>query len=79
MPSVPKNHLTQVRTQASFVLKGERMWLVVVNILLSESFVLAAVHIGLVTVFLLTSSKTKDVLSSAISNILLQKGQDQHD
>ena len=55
------------------------MWLVVANFLLLESFVLAAVHIGLVTAFLLTSSKTKDILYSAISNILLQKGQGQHD
>ena len=47
--SVPKNHLTQDRIQASFVLKGEEVWLVVTNFLVSESFVLAAVHIGQVT------------------------------
>ena len=50
--SVPKNHLTQLRIQASFTLKGEGMWPVVANLLVTESFVLAAVHIGQITVFL---------------------------
>ena len=35
---VPKNHLTQVRIQASFILKGEGVWPLV------AIFVLAAVH-----------------------------------
>ena len=42
----------KVRIQVSFVPKGERMWLVVGNFLLQESFVLAAVHVGVVTMFL---------------------------
>ena len=71
---VPQNHLTQIRTQASFILKGEWMWLFVANILLPGPFLLAAVHIGLVTMFLLISSKTKDTLYSSISNILFTKG-----
>ena len=41
---VPKNHLTQVGIQASFILKGERVWLVVADFLVQESFVLAAVY-----------------------------------
>ena len=51
-PCIPKNHLTRVRIQASFLLKGEGVWLVVVNFLMPESFVLAAVHLGQVTMFL---------------------------
>ena len=43
--SVPKNRLPRVRIQGSFILKGEGMWLVAANFLVSESFVLAAVHI----------------------------------
>lgn len=39
---VPKNHLTQVRNQTSFRLKRKEVWLVVANLLVSESFVLAA-------------------------------------
>ena len=35
-----------MRIQASFILKGEGMWLVVSKFLVSESFVLAAVHVG---------------------------------
>ena len=34
------------------LLKGEGMWLVIANFLVQESFVLAAVHVGLVTMFL---------------------------
>ena len=49
--SVPKNHLPQVRIQASFLLKGEGVWLVIADFLV-ESFVLAAGHVGLVTMFL---------------------------
>ena len=48
----PRNHTTRVRSQASFILKGEGLWLVVANFLVPESFVLAVVHAGLVTVFL---------------------------
>ena len=44
--SVPKNHHTWLRIQASFIVKGEGMWLVVANFLVPESFVLAAVLIG---------------------------------
>ena len=52
--SIPKSHLTQVRSQASFVLKGEEdsVWLVVADFLAPESFVIAAVCVGLVTMFL---------------------------
>lgn len=39
---VPKNHLTQVRNQTSFRLKRKEVWLVVANLLVSESFFLAA-------------------------------------
>ena len=55
--SIPKNHLTQVRIQASFILKGEEVWLAVINFLVSESFILAAIHVGQVTMFLQTSNK----------------------
>ena len=46
------------------MLKGEGVWLVVADLVL-ESFVLAAVHIGLVTLFLSVSNKTLVVLCSA--------------
>ena len=49
---VSQNHLPQVKAQASFILKGEGVWLVVANLLVRESFVLAAVHVGPVTMFL---------------------------
>ena len=41
------------------------MWLVVANFLVSDSFVLVAVHLGQVTMFLQTSNKTNAVLCSA--------------
>ena len=50
--SVPKNHLIGVRIQASFILNGEGVWLVVADFLVLESFVLAAVHVGQVAMFL---------------------------
>ena len=50
--SVPNNHLLQVTIQASFVLKGEEVWLVVANFMVPESFVLAAVQIDQLTMFL---------------------------
>ena len=55
--TVPKKHLPQVRIQASFILKGEEVWLAVINFLVSESFILAAIHVGQVTMFLQTSNK----------------------
>ena len=42
MNSFPKNCLTEVRIQASFILKGEGVWLVGANFLVSQPFVLAA-------------------------------------
>ena len=58
--SVPEDHLTQVRIWASFIVKGERVWQVIADFLVSESFVLAAVHIGVLKfmVLLHTFSKT---------------------
>ena len=48
------------------MLQWDGMWLVAANFLVPESFVLAVVHIGLVTMFLETSSnKTNVILSSA--------------
>ena len=44
-----KNRLT-LRIQVSFIFKGEELWLVVINFLVPESFVLAAVNTGLVTI-----------------------------
>ena len=41
--SIPKNHITGVWIQTSFILRGEEV-LVVANFLVSVSFVLAAVH-----------------------------------
>ena len=41
-----------VRIQASFILKGERVWLVVASFLVSQSFVLTTVQVGQVTMFL---------------------------
>ena len=46
--SVPKSHLTQVRIQASFMLKEESIWSIPVNFLAPKSFVLA-VHVNQVT------------------------------
>lgn len=43
---VLENHLPPVRTQAPFILKGAGAWLVVASFLVSESFVLAAAHVG---------------------------------
>ena len=40
------------RVQPSFILKGEGVWLVAANFLVPESFVLAAVHVGPITMFL---------------------------
>ena len=50
LPSVPKFkvHLTQVQIQASIILKGEAVGLVVANFLVLETFVIAAVQIDLV-------------------------------
>ena len=48
--SVPRNHLSQ--NSHFFYTKGERVWLIVAEFLILESFVLAAVPVGLVTVFL---------------------------
>ena len=48
--SVPRNHLSQ--NSHFFYTKGERVWLIVAEFLILESFVLAAVHVGLVTMFL---------------------------
>lgn len=56
--NVPKNHLPWVRIQASFILRGEVVGLVVANSLVLESLVLEAVHLGLITRFLQTSKKT---------------------
>ena len=50
--NVPKNPLARVRIQASFILKVDGVWLVVANILVSESFVLATVQVGHVMIFL---------------------------
>lgn len=63
--SVPKNHLTRIRIQASFILKGDGCsWLLQTYFLMLESFVLIAVHIGLVTMLLQTSNKTNIILYS---------------
>ena len=48
----PKKHLTLLRIQASFIIKGKGVWLVFANFLVQESFVLAAVPIGFLTMFL---------------------------
>ena len=50
--SVPKNHLAKVRIPLSFILKGERVWLVVAHFCVSEGFILAAVQVGQVLMFL---------------------------
>lgn len=47
-----------MRIQASFILRGEVVGLVVANSLVLESLVLEAVHLGLITRFLQTSKKT---------------------
>ena len=46
-----KNHLT-LRIQVSFIFKGDELWLVVINFLVPESFVLTSVNIDLVTILL---------------------------
>ena len=52
MDYCPKKHLTLIRIQASFIIKGKGVWLVFANFLVQESFVLAAVPIGFLTMFL---------------------------
>ena len=47
------------------------MWLVVANILLLESFILPAIHVGQVMMLLQTSSKTNDILCSATSYLCI--------
>ena len=42
----------ELKIEASFILKGEGLWLVVANFLVSESSVITAVHIGQVTTLL---------------------------
>ena len=44
--------LLKLEFRLCFILKGVRMWLVVANFLILEFFVLAAVLLGLITVFL---------------------------
>ena len=51
---------------ASFILQGEGVWPVVSNFLVPESFALATVHVGLVTMFLYTSNKTIVIFCSVI-------------
>ena len=43
--SVPKNHLTPVRVEASFILKRGGGWLVITNFLVQESFVFTAIRV----------------------------------
>ena len=50
--NVLENRFTQVRIQASFIVNGEEVWLVVADFLVSESFVLAAVRERQVMMFL---------------------------
>ena len=50
--SVLKNHFTPVRTQDTFILKGDVGVAVMANILMLEFFVLAVVQVGLVTMLL---------------------------
>ena len=44
--------LPELRVQTSFIFKGEGVWLIVAHFLVPESFVLAAVHVGQVRMFL---------------------------
>lgn len=60
----PKPIITQFRIQASFILKGKEVWLVVANFLTLESFDLAAALRGLVTMLPESSNKTHAILSS---------------
>lgn len=61
--SVPKNHLTQARIQAFvFMLKGERVWMVVANFL--DPFVFAALLMGQVMMSVQTFNKTNAILCS---------------
>ena len=48
----PEECLGRLRLQDPFILKAEGVWLLVVNFLLWDSFVLAAAHVGQVTMFL---------------------------
>ena len=57
MDSCPKEPSTPVRVQASFILKGEGVWLLVAHFLVPASFVLTNVHAGVVTMFLYTCNK----------------------
>ena len=50
--SVPENLLTEVRIQVSFKLRAEGVWLGATNFLAGKSFVLAAVYIGQIAIFL---------------------------
>ena len=69
--NVLENHLTPVRIQASFILKRGEAWLVVADFLVQESFVLAAVHVGQVTMFLQTSNRTNVILCSATFSLCM--------
>ena len=55
---------SQLIIQAYFILKGDGVSLVAANILVPESFVLAVIHVDLVTVFLQTSKNTHVILCS---------------
>ena len=63
--SVGKKHLNQVRIQGFFILKGERVLLVVANFMVSEFSVLAAVQVDQVMMFLESSHNTNVIFCSA--------------
>ena len=58
---VPQTHLPQAGIQASFILKGEGVWLAVADFLVLESFVLADAHVGQVRISVSTSNKTSAI------------------
>ena len=71
--SVLKHRLTQVRVQISFRLKAAAAGLVVANVLVSESFAVAALCIGPVMMILETSNKTKVILNSTTFDLCINE------
>lgn len=63
--------LTQVRIWASFIVKGKRMWQVIADFMVSESFVHAAVHIGVLKFMILLQTFSKTNVFSVLKLLSL--------
>ena len=63
----PRTILPELEFRLLLRSHGREVWVVVANFLVPESFVLAAVHVGWVTVVLYTSDKTNSLFCNFLS------------